>query len=818
MADVRVDGDVRAILPLPDGSLVVAGYTAYLNGARHSGLMRLQSDGRLVPGWEVRPDDSVLAVATDGSWLYLGGPFRVVNGVQCPFVARVSLSTGAVDPIWRPAPNGEVREIIPQPDGIFLCGAFNNVGGLPRSHLAKVAPAGAGAPLEFWKCDADGQIDDLLLHQGRLYLAGRFTRLAPPGTAVPRSYLARINPVTAEADASWSPNPSFHVYSLAADSTHLYCGGGFMRMGQGGPPFLARVSLSSAAPDLNWAPRPEGIVSAVALSGGEVYAAGMFRRASGQPHYGVLRAPAGGGGAVQGWAPGFDGNIQTLAADGTGGVWAGGRFATPGQAGSGLARLTPGTGVGAPQYLASIENRGAVMALIRHGTHWFAAGDFDSVNGLRRPAIFRMSAGGAVDPVWDARLSGPYPKVHAMVLAPDGGSGPELVIGGQFDTSTTPLIYNLARLRASDGSPLPTFVPNPDNAVRAIVHAGTHWLIGGSFRFIGGRSIPALARISASGAVDAGWQPGLSGTVHALHLQGQELYAGGEFFAAGSLPRQHLVRFPTADSPQIDRAWHPAPDGPVFSIASSESSLFIGGRFTKIGRQRRPNLAQLLPGGAGAATSWNPSPGQQVNVVKVLGDRLYAGGEFFTIAGFVWPKLARFELGTLALDQNFRSTGEDGKVFVLERYSEGELWVGGSFTGWDDDCSKRSLVLISGSGGSPMPAPVYGPAQEPEGGAEEFLAGYLAPQDFGGGQPLAGQPGLVWEEHLDVPAHAAARVQWSHDLKSWHESGASVDGVTRTVIISAEGPRRTAIVSSAGDWSGPLYLRLAIETGREAQP
>ncbi len=112
LAEVRIRGDVRRILPMPDGSFILGGYTAYYNGVRETQLLRVMPNGARV-AFPVAVNGAVFALAADGPWVYLGGDFQTVNGSSVPFAARVNATTGAVDATWRPAPNGDLIDIIP---------------------------------------------------------------------------------------------------------------------------------------------------------------------------------------------------------------------------------------------------------------------------------------------------------------------------------------------------------------------------------------------------------------------------------------------------------------------------------------------------------------------------------------------------------------------------------------------------------------------------------------------------------------------------------------------------------------------------------
>jgi hypothetical protein len=336
-----------------------------------------------------------------------------------------------------------------------------------------------------------------------------------------------------------------------------------------------------------------------------------------------------------------------------------------------------------------------------------------------------------------------------------------------------------------------------------------------------------LARFDSGGVVDAGWKPTPNGTVHSLLVEGVDLYVGGEFTAFGKAPvfypAKYLVRVPVMIP---DAAWQPQPDDAVFALATDGVSLFAGGRFTKMARAKRKFLAQLPLGGAGTATSWNPNPNGAVYAVHHTGSHLYVGGVHTTIANYVWRKLTRFQATGLALDTTYQSSGDNfGIVSVIEPQADGSLFVGGSFEGWDNDISKRTLVRIVETGASlPPPVAVPPPADDP---AMELLEAYFAPslrpqQSAAIPLPEATGIGLTWEENENLPPGMVARVQWSHDLRQWQESGDSADGLTRRILIEADGQRRTARIltdgSAANGGPPPLFLRVAVTPGETQTP
>jgi hypothetical protein len=103
--------------------------------------------------------------------------------------------------------------------------------------------------------------------------------------------------------------------------------------------------------------------------------------------------------------------------------------------GSGFARFNKDQGSLPPFYPATVENLGAVKLIKQDTTTggWLVGGDFDTVNGLSRHALFRLAPGRVVDSNWSAGLGGYYTEVDAMDMIPEADSGGSVMIGGQFE-------------------------------------------------------------------------------------------------------------------------------------------------------------------------------------------------------------------------------------------------------------------------------------------------------------------------------------------------------------------------------------------------
>ncbi len=112
-------------------------------------------------------------------------------------------------------------------------------------------------------------------------------------------------------------------------------------------------------------------------------------------------------------------------------------------------------------------------------------------------------------------------EVYSILPTPD-----TVYIGGSF-TYVGPNTGNGAPFDASTGQPLPSF-PRAEGSVYACVPDGSGgWFIGGYFTEVAGQPRAGIARILSDLTLDPSFNPGAGGSVLALALSGDTLYAGG---------------------------------------------------------------------------------------------------------------------------------------------------------------------------------------------------------------------------------------------------------------------------------------------------
>ena len=144
------DGTIETILVQPDGKILLGGHFKTFNTQSFSGLVRLNSDGTIDSGFNIRSgfDKYVYAVALQSDQkIIVGGSFLTFDGNSQKRIVRLN-SDGSLDPTFESGTGfskGDVRSILVQPDDrILVGGSFsgtykNNV----SSRLIRLMSTGA---------------------------------------------------------------------------------------------------------------------------------------------------------------------------------------------------------------------------------------------------------------------------------------------------------------------------------------------------------------------------------------------------------------------------------------------------------------------------------------------------------------------------------------------------------------------------------------------------------------------------------------------------------------------------------------------------
>src|SRR6476659_9375557 len=249
------DAEITAAVLQPDGRIVVAGRFTSFNGVMHNRVCRLNADGSVDPSFGLGAgiDNSALALAlqSDGRIL-VGGQFSQVDLTQRFNLARLN-TNGSVDLTFNPGngPNGDVNAIIIQPDGrIVIGGTFIGYNGFARGGIARVLGNGALDPSFDSGVGTGGNVFALALqHNGQIVLGGRFTQYS--GTN--RTFIARVLG-NGSLDFGFNPVPNSWVQSLAVEpDDRILVGCFFIDINTVGRNRIARLNTNGSV-DLTFDP------------------------------------------------------------------------------------------------------------------------------------------------------------------------------------------------------------------------------------------------------------------------------------------------------------------------------------------------------------------------------------------------------------------------------------------------------------------------------------------------------------------------------------------------------------------------------------
>lgn len=632
-----------------------------------------QNTAELDTRWWVT-DAHVFSVVRDGSTVYLGGSFEVV-GPSIGFGTSVRLDTGAPDPTYA-QPNARVFAVAPAADGgWFIGGDFTQVGGQPRSRIARLNADGSLHP---WNADVSARVEAIAVHEGVVYVGGFFTTV----NGEPRSRIAALDEATG-ALTGWNPSATGLVLALVVRDGIVYAGGTFRDLGGQPRNRLGGVEVTTGLVT-PWNPDLNDEVNALVLTDDLVYAAGRFTTVGGVTRNRIAAIDRGTGAATS-WNPNSDNRVEALAISDEV-IYAGGNFRTiGGQNRSSFAALSLETG-NATSW--NPDANGLGRSILVHEGIVYVGGFFRRIAGQQRMRLAAFDESTGALTAWN-------PTAGNVIDALSINDAGVLYAGGNFTTIGGTARERLAALDANTGEAT-AWNPGSNGTVRALlIHDGVLYA-GGSFSTLGGQSRSNLAAIDISTGVPTAWNPGANAAVRTVAVRDNLIYAGGNFTTVGGQPRSRLAAIDATTGAVT--SWDPAANGRVDSFVFSEDVAFVGGDFTLLGSTPRLRIGAVDPV-TGEATDWDPGADREVQALAVQGYTLFAGGDFRSIGGASRDRLAALDTRTgepLPLNASL-----NGRVVTLA-LRDGYLYLGGEFE-TIDGTSRPKVASMNASTGQVTP-------------------------------------------------------------------------------------------------------------------
>lgn len=439
-----VNNSVYRALRTASGSVAVAGaFTQMQNQARPS-LARLSANGAV---------DSLFATDTvagglpvdmfelpDGK-LLVRGTFASVSGQARLGLARfhsAPVRRGGLESAMNGATlaNNTVNAVVPLGDGRFVvAGDFTTFSGVARARVAAINVYGeVDAAFNVGTGFNSSVQGGTLLSSGKILLWGSFSsynNASAPG-------LARLN-ADGTLDTTFAPpvfNAAVNTVHVLADG-RLLVGGAFTFAGSTAAGGLVRLQANGAVDaTFSAGTGANGAVLALArASDGSVFAGGAFTTFAGSAAPGVVKLTADGARA-SGFSIGA-GNannanpVRALALANDGKLIVAGSFdGWDGTAVGGLVRLNT-DGSRDSTFLGGFGTEGPVYALAALADgRLYVGGAFTTLGGGERRGLVRLTASGAIDPVFDAGTGFGGGEARALAPVADG----RLAVGGTFSS------------------------------------------------------------------------------------------------------------------------------------------------------------------------------------------------------------------------------------------------------------------------------------------------------------------------------------------------------------------------------------------------
>lgn len=318
------DGVVRAMALSTDGAMLfVGGDFTTVNGiAGIRGIAAIDTaSGNLVASWggsaaAVGAGEQINAMDVFDTKLYVAGNFSIVGGKARSNIAALAVANGVADDTWNPGTDGIVHALSVGNLGTFIYagGAFSNLAGINRPRLGRLRLSDGSLDASWTPNIEDGEVRGLEARDNdsvpRVFVGGTFSRVN--ATAVRRGVA-----LSASAQINWSVDADAPIesFSISSDSTRVFVGGPFRSIAMQARNNVA--ALHAARGDLTpWAPDVAGgEVFAFALSSDKksVYLGGDFTSVAGTGQARIARVHAESG-TLTPWRPALEsGAVTTLA-------------------------------------------------------------------------------------------------------------------------------------------------------------------------------------------------------------------------------------------------------------------------------------------------------------------------------------------------------------------------------------------------------------------------------------------------------------------------------------------------------------------------
>lgn len=270
IARLRTNGRVTAAASDGHGGWFVGGSFTRVDGVRRLDLVHLRASGAVDRRWLAQVsghlrgyDFDVSGIALVGRRVFVAGTFSRADHRPVAGLAAFDLTTGALDPRWRPpVGGGALIGIVPIGKHLVLAGSFA-AGGARGTRYDLVAVDGStGALVSAWQPrlrpapspSSFGEVEAVVVAGNTLYAIGSFR------VGANRSGFVAIDRRSGRVRPAFRPPPlrSGQFLALGATSSRVFVSGSFHELGGYRRPGLAALDPRTGAIVPGWRPAVRG--------------------------------------------------------------------------------------------------------------------------------------------------------------------------------------------------------------------------------------------------------------------------------------------------------------------------------------------------------------------------------------------------------------------------------------------------------------------------------------------------------------------------------------------------------------------------------
>lgn len=693
---------IKKQLPTPNGPIYashVDGNTLYIGGnfsqfSQQASSFAQANTSNLenLGNWPLFTNSSnlpanIYTIITDGAdgW-YVGGDFAFVNGLPKTNLVHI-LSNGNLDATFSPTIDGPVKTALLSGTNLFIGGEFNEVNGQMQRKLATlIASTGAlsgiqpAAPLETFD-----YVNTINRDANYLYVGGSFEYLGGAKGAA-----GIISASTERLVKSLYPEITGTIHAAEPDGAGGWYLGGWFTTGHATHNHLIRVN-SSGEIDLSFNPEVDNVVNALRLLDGKLYVGGSFFSVNGSTRQGLVALNPNTGATIgTGQVPVLDGAVYTIDHDDNK-IYFGGGFTVVG----GQNR----------NYAAAINRSNAALetwnpdagSLVNHiqvrAEGVYLAGNFFTLGGESQKLIGRVNNTTGAKAIFNVFLPDDAAS-HVNTLLFDGNL---IYVGGSFSELRGQVRNNFAVFNQTTQT-VTSLHPTLNQQVYSLCKIGNDLFIGGSFENVSFPVTRGLLKVDLTTGFEQGRKTDFTSpfaTIYVLKETEGNLLLGGVMGKYGGYARTNLA----AVSPVVGSAseWRPNPDGVVHALLIDGSDLFVGGAFLNISSTSKPYVAKYNTGTLALSsytTPFSDTWGATITAIAKDGNKLYVGGNF--LDGFHAPRSYLMEIhATTGAIQPFNPVLDNYPLSL--QIANNRLFVGGYFSNINSQ-SRVGLAVFESNG------------------------------------------------------------------------------------------------------------------------